>query len=141
MTTLQQYKTRDDARRAWRRVPSRMPMRCRRLLRVETEIAVENIVDVSPGGVQLRCGGLITGDVVMCSLDGPHGRLGLLGRVVQTRMGPGGPPFVHIAWTDLTPTETIDLGVLIDLNETSDRTPPAIRSEVDGTPAGPPFSA
>lgn len=124
MTGLTHYETREDARRAWRRVPSRMPMRCRRLFRVETEIAVENTVDVSPGGVQLRCGGLITGDVVMCSLDGPHGRLGLLGRVVQTRLGAGGPPFVHIAWTDLSPAETVDLGLLIDLNETSDDRPP-----------------
>lgn len=121
MTILGHYETREDARRAWRRVPSRMPMRCRRLLRVETEVAVENTVDVSPGGVQLRCGGLITGDVVLCSLDGPHGRLGLLGRVVQTRPGTDGPPFVHIAWTDLSPEETVDLGLLINLNEVSER--------------------
>lgn len=120
MTILGHYEIREDARRAWRRVPSRMPMQCRRLLRVETEVVVENTVDVSPGGVQLRCGGLITGDVVMCSLDGPHGRLGLLGRVVQTRPAPGGPPFVHIAWTDLSPTETVDLGLLINLNEVSE---------------------
>ena len=124
MTILEHYQSREDARRAWRRVPSRMPMRCRRLLRVETEIAVENTVDVSPGGVQLRCGGLILGDAVMCSLDGPHGKLGLLGRVVQTRPGPGGPPFVHIAWTDLSPAETADLGLLIEQNETSDNGPP-----------------
>jgi len=99
-------------------------MRCRRLLRVETDVAVENTVDVSPGGVQLRCGGLVTGDVVLCSLDGPHGRLGLRGRVVQTRPGPSGPPFVHIAWTNLSPAEAVDLGLLINLNETSGSRPP-----------------
>lgn len=124
MTILEHYQSREDARRAWRRVPSRMPMRCRRLLRVETEITVENTVDVSPGGVQLRCGGLILGDTVMCSLDGPHGKLGLLGRVVQTRPGPGGPPFVHIAWTGLSPDETADLGLLIEQNESSNNTTP-----------------
>lgn len=124
MTILEHYETRDDARRAWRRVPSRMPMRCRRLLRVETEVVVDNTVDVSPGGAQLRCGGLITGDVVLCSLDEPHGRLGLLGRVVQTRPGEGGPPFVHIAWTDLSPAETVALGQLINLNEVSEGRPP-----------------
>ena len=124
MTILEHYETRWDARRAWRRVPRQMPMRCRRLLRVETEIAVENTVDVSPGGVQLRCGGLVTGDVVLCSLDGPHGRLGLLGRVVQTRPGPGGPPFVHIAWTDLSPAEAFDLGLLLDLNQMPESGPP-----------------
>jgi hypothetical protein len=124
VTILEQYQTRQDARRAWRRVPSRMPVRCRRLHRVETDVAVQSTVDVSPGGMQLRCGGLVTGDVVLCSLDGPDGTLGLLGRVVQTRPGPGGPPRVHIAWTDLSPAETVRLGVLIDLDDVSAVTPP-----------------
>ena len=123
MTILERFETREDARRAWRRVPSRMPMRCRRIGRTETDIAVDT-VDVSLGGVRLRCGGLITGDVVQCTLDGPHGALGIRGLVVQTRTGPGGPPFVHIAWTGLTSTDAADLGVLIDLHEASEIKPP-----------------
>jgi hypothetical protein len=100
MTIMERFETRDDVRRAYRRVPSRIPMRCRRLARIETDIAVET-VDVSPGGVRLRCGGLITGDVVLCSLYGPSGSVGLKGLVVQTRAGSGGgPPFVHVAWTN-----------------------------------------
>ena len=114
MTILERFETRDDGRRAWRRVPTAMPMRCRRLGRIEADIAVDT-VDVSLGGVRLRCGGLITGDVVLCSLDGPHGRFGLKGLVVQTRTGPGGPPFVHVAWTGLTPVDTAGLGLLLDL--------------------------
>ena len=131
MTILERYETRDDARRAWRRVPCRMPMRCRRLARIETDIAVDT-VDVSPGGVRLRCGGLITGDVVLCSLDGPHGTIGLKGLVVQTRPGTGGPPFVHVAWTNLSPAEADGLGRLLDLN--------AARAG-EGEPAGGGFRA
>ena len=119
-TMLERFGTSDDMRRAWRRVPSRMPMRCRRLARIETDIAVE-MVDVSPGGVRLRCGGLMTGDVVLCSLDGPSGSLGLKGLVVQTRTGPGGPPFVHVAWTNLSPAEADGLGRLLDAHEAAGR--------------------
>lgn len=120
MTILERYETRDDARRAYRRVPSRIPMRCRRLARTETDIAVET-VDVSPGGVRLRCGGLITGDVVLCSLDGPTGSVGLKGLVVQIRAGTGGPPFVHVAWTNLSPADVDDLGRLLEQNDAAGR--------------------
>lgn len=118
MTILERFEARDDVRRAWRRVPGRWPMRCRRLGRIETDIAVET-VDVSPGGVRLRCGGLITGDVVLCSMDGPDGDLGLTGLVVQTRPGPGGPPFVHVAWTNLSPEDVGHLGRLLDRHDRS----------------------
>ena len=121
MTILERFETREDARRAWRRVPSRLPMRCRRLARIETDVTVET-VDVSPGGVRLRCGGLITGDVVLCTLDGPAGVLALKGLVVQTRPGPGGPPFAHVAWVNVSPE---DRRALLDLNDAAQGTGPA----------------
>ena len=116
MTTLERYETMGDARRAWRRVPVRVPVQCRRLARSETEITAET-VDLSPGGVRLRCGGLITGDVVMCSVDGPSGSLGLKGLVVQTRAAVGGAPFVHVAWTNLAPDTVEQLGKLLEHQE------------------------
>lgn len=120
MTILEQFETREDARRAWRRVPSGLPMRCRRLARIETDVSVET-VDVSPGGVRLRCGGLIPGDVVLCSLDGPAGTLSLKGLVVQTRPGPGGPPFAHVAWVNVPPE---DRRAVLDLNDAARRAGP-----------------
>ena len=116
MTILERFETLDDARRAWRRVPVQVPVQCRRLARSETDINAET-VDLSPGGVRLRCGGLITGDVVMCSVDGPDGILGLKGLVVQTRAGVGGAPFVHVAWTNLSPDTVEQLGKLLSLQE------------------------
>ena len=116
MTTLERFETLDDARRAWRRIPVRVPVQCRRLARNETDINAET-VDLSPGGVRLRCGGLITGDVVLCSVDGPDGALGLKGLVVQTRAGVGGAPFVHVAWTNLAPGAIEQLGKLLALQE------------------------
>lgn len=116
MSMLERFETRDDARRAWRRVPARFPMRCRRLMRSETDVAVET-VDMSPGGVRFRSGGLITGDVVQCSVDGPGGSLGLSGLVVQTRAGTGGAPFVHVAWTNMSPVAIEHLGRLLELHD------------------------
>ncbi|MFP5376262.1 MAG: PilZ domain-containing protein [Acidimicrobiia bacterium] len=115
MTMLERFEARDDARRAWRRVPARLPMRCQRLTRIVTDIAVE-AVDVSLGGARLRCGGLITGDRVRCSLDAPGGGLGLEGLVVETRPAAGGP-FVHLAWTGLSPAAASGLGALLDRHE------------------------
>lgn len=115
MTMLERFEARDDVRRAWRRVPARLPMRCQRLTRIVTEIAVE-AVDVSLGGARLRCGGLITGDRVRCSLDVPGGGLGLDGLVVETRPAAGGP-FVHVAWTGLSPMAATGLGALLDRHE------------------------
>ena len=119
MTILERFETREDARRAWRRVPARFPMQCRRLMRSETDIRVET-VDLSPGGVRFRGGGLITGDVVMCSVDGPDGSLGLSGLVVQTRAGTGGAPFVHVAWTNLSPSTEEFLGRLLEHHDDGD---------------------
>jgi hypothetical protein len=116
VTTMARFETESDTRRAWRRVPMRIPMQCRRLARSETDVAVD-VVDLSPGGVRLRCGGLITGDVVMCSMDGPDGGLRLKGLVVQNRVASGGAPFVHVAWTDISPATLEGLGRLLDQHE------------------------
>lgn len=118
-TTWERYETGGDARRAFRRVAVRVPMQCRRLGRRETDVAVET-VDISPGGVRLRCGGLITGDVVLCSLNGPDGDLGLKGLVVATRPGAGGPPWAHVAWTNLSPDAVEHLGRLLSLHDDGD---------------------
>ncbi|HET7489876.1 MAG TPA: PilZ domain-containing protein [Acidimicrobiales bacterium] len=116
MTTLERFETRGDGRRAWRRVPVRVPIQCRRLGRRETDVVVET-VDLSPGGVRLRAGGLITGDVVLCSMTGPDGDLGLKGLVVATRPGTGGPPWAHVAWTNLSPDAVEQLGRLLSAHE------------------------
>lgn len=119
MTIQERYLTRDDARRAYRRMPSRVAMGCRRLTRIETDVAVDTD-DLSLGGARLRCGGLITGDVVECALDEGNGRLELRGLVVQTRTGPGGPPFVHIAWTNVSPAQVEELGRILNAVEAAE---------------------
>ncbi|MGH9178582.1 MAG: PilZ domain-containing protein [Acidimicrobiales bacterium] len=124
---MERFETRSDNRRAWRRVPVGIPMQCRRLARSETDVAVD-VVDLSPGGVRLRCGGLVTGDVVVCSVDGPDGDLRLKGLVVQNRVASGGAPFVHVAWTDVSPAAMEGLGRLLDQHEAA------------GAPGAPPAS-
>lgn len=124
MTTMERFETRSDTRRAWRRLPVRIPMQCRRLARSETDVSVD-VVDMSPGGVRLRCGGLITGDVVLCSVDGPDGGLRLKGLVVQNRVATSGAPFVHVAWTDVSPATMEGLGRLLDQHEDGGNGAPA----------------
>lgn len=117
MTILERFEARDDDRRTWRRLPAQFPMQCRRLARLETDIHVETI-DLSPGGVQMRCGGLITGDVVQCSVEGPDGSVGLKGLVVQMRPTTGhGAPYVHVAWTGLSPEVAERLARVLEAQE------------------------
>lgn len=116
---MEMFRSEEDSRRHWRRIPMRFPMRCRRLGRAEREMAVET-VDLSPGGVRLRApGSLMTGDVVLCSTDGDGSevRVGLKGLVVQARKQDDRSCIVHIAWTNLSPEAREELSRLLTLHD------------------------
>lgn len=124
MATSEMFRSRDDARRQWRRVPVRFTMRCRRLGRGDDEMVVE-AVDLSPGGARLRARDrLMTGDVVLCWTDSAGGEdaVGLKGLVVQARAHRDETCDVHVAWTNLSPESGEELGRLLTLH---DAAPPA----------------
>jgi len=120
MTTLEMYRSEQDSRRRWRRIPVRFSMRCRRLGRGEEEMVVE-AVDLSPGGVRLRAPDrLMTGDVVLCWIDAGNGdaTAGLKGLVVQARRQQEETLCnVHVAWTNLSPEATEELGRLLTVHD------------------------
>ena len=120
MTTLEMFRSDEDARRRWRRVPVRFQMRCRRIGRAEQEM-VTDAVDLSPGGVRLRAPSrLMTGDVVLCSTDagGVDATVALKGLVVQSRPQAGkGSCIVHVAWTNLSPEAGDELGRLLTFHD------------------------
>lgn len=130
MTTLEMFRSDEDSRRQWRRVPVRFAMHCRRLGRGDDEMVVE-AVDLSPGGVRLSGPDrLMTGDVVLCSMEpgGDDSAAGLKGLVVQARAHRNGMCQVHVAWTNLSPESREELGRLLTLHDTEEpvaRTDPA----------------
>lgn len=120
MTTSERFRSEEDSRRRWRRVPVRLTMHCRRLGRGEQEMVVE-AVDLSPGGVRLRAPDrLITGDVVLCWTDSGSeaAPVGLKGLVVQARAHRNETCDVHVAWTNLSPESGDLLNRLLTLHET-----------------------
>ncbi|MGQ0520375.1 MAG: PilZ domain-containing protein [Actinomycetota bacterium] len=115
MAMLEAYRSDEDSRRQWRRVPVRFAMRCKRLGRGEYEMGVE-AMNLSPGGVRLRAPDrLITGDIVLCwtDTDGGDTAIGFKGLVVQARPGPNGMSDAHVAWTTLSGESREELGRLL----------------------------
>ncbi len=116
---LDMYRSEEDERRHWRRVPVRFTMNCRRLGRGEDDMVAE-AVDLSPGGVRLRAPDrLITGDVVLCWTHDGDGEtvIGLKGLVVQARAHRGEPSSVHVAWTSLSEESREELSRLLRLHD------------------------
>lgn len=116
---LDMFRSEEDSRRHWRRVPVRLTMHCRRLGRGEHEMMVE-AVDLSPGGVRLRAPDqLITGDIVLCWTESGDGdtAVGFKGLVVQARTQRHDVSFVHVAWTNLSPDSREELGRLLTLHD------------------------
>lgn len=112
---LDVFRSEEDSRRHWRRVPVRFTMRCRRLGRGEHEMVAE-AVDLSPGGVRLRVpDDLMTGDIVLCWMDNGNGdtAIGFKGLVVQARSQRHELCHVHIAWTSLSEESREELGRLL----------------------------
>lgn len=120
MATLEMFRSKEDSRREWRRVPVRFTMRCRRLGRGDLEMAVE-AVNLSPGGVRLRAPQrLITGDVVLFWADSGGGdpAVGLKGLVVQATAHRNGSSDVHVAWTNVSPEGGEELARLLTVHGT-----------------------
>lgn len=118
MTMLEAYRSDEDSRRQWRRVPVRFAMRCRRLGRGEYEMGVE-VMNLSPGGVRLRAPDrLITGDIVLCwAATDADTAIGFKGLVVQARPGSNGMSDAHVAWTNLSGESRDELGRLLRQHE------------------------
>jgi hypothetical protein len=120
---LETFRSDEDARRQWRRVPVRFTMHCKRLGRGEHEMVVE-AVDLSPGGVRLRAPDrLITGDIVLCWTDTGDGdtAIGFKGLVVQARPGRGERSHVHVAWTNLSDESRDELSRLLAVHDDADQ--------------------
>lgn len=117
---LERYRCDDlRGRRAFRRVPVRFTLRCRRIGRGGFDTAVE-AVDLSPGGVRFRTrDGLDTGDVVLVSAALANGDTVVFkGLVVQVaRFDTSGLEEVHVAFTGLSSTAQDDLARLLDLHD------------------------
>jgi hypothetical protein len=108
-------------RRAFRRVPVRFTLRCRRIGRAGFDTAVE-AVDLSPGGVRFRARrGLDTGDVVLVSAALTNGDTVVFkGLVVQVAgFDASGLDEVHVAFTRLSSAAQDDLARLLDLHDTA----------------------
>lgn len=121
MAMLEGYRSDEDSRRQWRRVPVRFAMRCKRLGRGEHEMGVE-AMNLSPGGVRLRTPDrLITGDIVLCWTEdgGADTAVGFKGLVVQARPGGNGRCDVHVAWTNLSGESREELGRLLRRHDPS----------------------
>lgn len=119
MATMEMFRSEEDSRREWRRVPVRFTMRCKRLGRAEHEMVVE-AVNLSPGGVRMRAPErLMTGDVVLCWMDGGNGAsaVGLKGLVVQASAPANEMGDVHVAWTNLSPESGDELARLLSLHD------------------------
>lgn len=104
MTTLETFRSTEDSRRQWRRVPVRFTVRCKRLGWGDDEMMVE-AVNLSPGGARLRAPEqLTTGDVVMCWIDSGNGDFpaGVKALVVQAESHRADMCDVHVAWTNLS---------------------------------------
>lgn len=117
---LERYRCDDlRGRRAFRRVPVRFTLRCRRIGRRGFDTAVEG-VDLSPGGVRFRARrGLDTGDVVLvsASLTGDDTVM-FKGLVVQvTGLDGEGLDEVHVAFTTLSTDAQDGLARLLDLHD------------------------
>ena len=119
MATMEMFRSDEDSRREWRRVPVRFTMRCKRLGRGEHEMVVE-AVNLSPGGVRMRAPErLMTGDVVLCWMDGGNGAsaVGLKGLVVQASTAANQMGDVHVAWTNLSAESGDELARLLTLHD------------------------
>ena len=119
MATLEMFRSEEDSRRQWRRVPARFKLHCKRLGRGGDEMVVDAL-DLSPGGVRLRAPDrLMTGDVVLCWTDSSDSgsTAGLKGLVVQARAHRNGMCEVHVAWTNLSPESSDELGRLLSLHD------------------------
>lgn len=119
METLERFRSEGDARRNWRRMPVELTLRCKRLGRAELEMDVTT-VDTSPGGVRLRAPDrLITGDIVLCWMDGGGGgaTARLKGLVVQASTQHKRTCEAHVAWTSLTPESGAELDRLLSRHD------------------------
>ena len=117
---LERYRCDDErGRRAFRRVPVRFTLRCRRIGRGGFDNVVEG-VDLSPGGVRFRSRtGLDTGDVVLvtAAVNGDDAVV-FKGLVVQVAGLEGGwVDEVHVAFTGLSTAAQDDLARLLELHD------------------------
>lgn len=117
---LEQYRCDDPrGRRAFRRVPVRFALRCRRIGRAGFDVAVEG-VDLSPGGVRFRTRpGLDTGDVVLVTAPLTNGdEVVFKGLVVHVAaIATSEVDEVHVAFTNLSTRAQDDLGRLLELHD------------------------
>jgi hypothetical protein len=119
---LERYRCDDlRGRRAFRRVPVRFTLRCRRIGRTGFDAAVEG-VDLSPGGVRFRARqGLDTGDVVLVTAELTAGDTAVFKGLVVQVLGLDGDSVteVHVAFTGLSGGAQDDLARLLELHDTS----------------------
>lgn len=117
MTGWERFRSAEDTRRTWQRVPVRLTMRCRRLGFGGVDEEGE-AVDLSPGGVRLRAPDRLgTGDVVLCSVVVAGSEVDLKGLVVHTSGRRDGFCDVHVAWTNLSDAARDGLDHLLELQE------------------------
>ena len=102
-------------RRAHPRMPIQCTVHCRRLGRPGFDEFVEAI-DLSPGGIRLRCAGeLKEGDLVLTTLNMTGEDLGLKGRVVRASTA---LHLAHIAFLNLSERSREQLDAVLSLRDT-----------------------
>jgi PilZ domain len=119
MTILDQYRISDGdgGRRSHRRVNTQLAMHCRRLGRTGFEETV-HAVDLSPGGVRFLIDGrLITGDVVLLTLDLEGVEVQFKGLVVHVSNSEDGRRQAHVAFTGVSGSAQEALAELLDRSE------------------------
>jgi hypothetical protein len=121
MTVLEQYRVNeaDGGRRTHRRVSTQFAMHCRRLGRTGFEESVL-AVDLSPGGVRFVMEGrLITGDVVLMSIDLDGEEVPFKGLVVHTSNADSDQRQAHVAFTGMSAGSQDALAELLERSEQS----------------------
>jgi hypothetical protein len=118
---LDQYRIADSegGRRSHRRVNARFSMHCRRLGRTGFDETVE-AVDLSPGGVRFLIDGrLITGDVVLMTLDIDAAEVQFKGLVVHSSVNEENRRQAHVAFTGISGSSQEALAELLERNDES----------------------
>jgi hypothetical protein len=119
MDLLEQYRITEGegGRRSHRRIHAQFSMHCRRLGRTGFDETVQAI-DLSPGGVRfLIAGRLVTGDVVLMSIDMDGVEVQFKGLVVHSSVGEDDQRQAHVAFTGMGAPAQDALAELLERSE------------------------